>query len=147
MEEYRFETKAIHSGIKMDDSLSRAVPIYRTSAFLFKSTQHAADLYSMKEEGFVYTRLGNPTQEVLEKRLASLEGGKEALVFSTGTQAVFSSVINICESGDEIISGVNLYGGTYTLFKDILPQFKIKTRFVDPLDPANFEKEINEKTA
>ena len=73
MEEYRFETKAIHSGIKMDDSLSRAVPIYRTSAFLFKSTQHAADLYSMKEDGFVYTRLGNPTQEVLEKRLASLE--------------------------------------------------------------------------
>jgi O-acetylhomoserine (thiol)-lyase len=146
MSDYKFETKAIHSGNKTDSSLSRAVPVYRTSAFLFKSTDHAANLYAMKEEGFVYTRLGNPTQEVLEKRLASIEGGKESVVFSTGTQAVFSAIINICESGDEIVSGSNLYGGTITLFKDILPQFRINTRFVDPLDPSNFEKEINDKT-
>lgn len=147
MKKYKFETLALHAGQKVDtDTLSRAVPLYRTTSYLFKNTDHAANLYSLKEEGNIYTRIMNPTQDVLEKRVAALEGAPASLALSSGTSAVFNTVINICSSGDEIVSAKNLYGGTYTMFNDILPQFNIKCKFVDAGEPKNFINVINDKT-
>ncbi len=143
----KFETQALHAGHTVDqDTLSRAVPVYRTSSYVFKSTVHAANLFALKELGNIYTRLGNPTQNVLEQRVAALEGGAAALALSSGTSAVFYSIINICRQGDEIVSANNLYGGTFSQFDSILPQLGITTRMVDPSDPTNFEAAINEKT-
>ncbi len=143
----KFDTIALHGGHKVDtDTLSRAVPIYRTSSYLFKDTQHAANLFALKELGNIYTRLGNPTQAVLEERLAMLEGGAAALALSSGTSAIFYSLINICEQGDEVVSANSLYGGTYSQFDSILPQLGIKVRLVDPSNPNNFQAAINEKT-
>jgi len=143
----RFDTIAIHGGIKIDrDTLSRAVPLYRTTSYLFKSSEHAVKLFNLEEEGYIYTRIGNPTQEVLEKRVAMLEGGKGALALASGTSAIFYTAINICESGDEIISSDKLYGGTFTMFNDILPQFGIKVRFVNPNNPNEIKTQINKKT-
>lgn len=143
----KFETIALHAGHKPDqETLSRAVPIYRTTSYVFKNTEHAANLFSLKEAGNIYTRIMNPTQEVLEKRMAILENGAAALALSSGTSAIYYSIINICQSGDEIVSANNLYGGTYTMFHDILPQFNIKCNFVDPKNPSNFEKFINKNT-
>ncbi len=143
---YRFETKALHSGAVIDETCSRGVPVHRTSSYVFRDTKHAADLFSLNELGNIYTRLMNPTQDVLEARMADLEGGAGALALASGTSAIFYSVINICSAGDEIVSANNLYGGTFTMFNNILTNLGIKTRFVDPLEPENFEKEINEKT-
>lgn len=141
------ETLAVHAGHKVDqDTLSRAVPIYRTSAYMFKSTEHAANLFALKELGNIYTRLGNPTQEVLEQRMALLEGGAAALALSSGTSAIFYAIINICEQGDEIVAANNLYGGTISQFDAILPQFGIKVHMVDPSDPENFKAAITGKT-
>ncbi len=147
MSKKRLETLALHAGHTPDqDTLSRAVPVYRTSSYLFKSTQHAADLFGLKELGNIYTRLGNPTQAVLENRVAEMEGGAAALAVASGTAAIQYSIINICSAGDEFVTANNLYGGTYTMFHDILPQFNIKANFVDPTDPQNFENAITEKT-
>jgi O-acetylhomoserine (thiol)-lyase len=144
---YRFETLALHAGQKPDtDTLSRGVPVYRTSSYVFKSTKHAADLFGLREPGNIYTRLMNPTQEVLEKRVAALEGGAAALAHASGTAAIFNTVINICSTGEEIVSSNNLYGGTYTMFDCILPQFGIKAVFVDPRRPEQFAAAITEKT-
>ncbi|MCX6999928.1 MAG: aminotransferase class I/II-fold pyridoxal phosphate-dependent enzyme [Candidatus Sumerlaeota bacterium] len=143
----KFETLALHAGQEPDAvTLSRAVPVYRTSSYVFKSTEHAANLFGLKEPGNIYTRIGNPTQDVLEKRVAALEGGAAALALSSGTSAIFYSIINICTAGDEIVSANNLYGGTFTMFNNILPQFGIKTHFVDPLAPENFAKAITPRT-
>ncbi len=143
----QFETLAVHAGQPVDsDTLSRAVPVYRTTSYVFKSTEHAASLFALKELGNIYTRLQNPTHDVLEKRIAALEGGAAGLVLASGTAAVYYSIINLAEAGDEIVSANNLYGGTYTMFHDILPQFGIKVRLVDPSSPANFEQAINDKT-
>jgi len=145
--EYAFETRTLHAGQKPDsDTLSRSVPLYRTSSYVFRDTKHAADLFALKEAGNIYTRIMNPTQDILEKRMASLEGGAAALALASGTSAIFYSVINICSSGDDIVSANNLYGGTYTMFKSILPQFGIRTSFVDPSSPANFENAVSERT-
>ena len=145
--DYRFETLALHAGQKPDPTtLSRAVPIYRTSSYIFRDTKHAADLFALKEEGNIYTRIMNPTNEILEKRMTVLEGGKAALALSSGTAAIYYSIINICDEGQEVVSASNLYGGTYTMFDTILPQFGIKVHFVDPENPNDFEKYINEKT-
>lgn len=141
-----FETRALHAGQTVDQTMSRAVPIHRTSSYLFKSTEHAANLFGLKELGNIYTRLMNPTHDVLEKRMASLEGGAAAVAVASGTAAIFYSIINIAEAGDEIVSANNLYGGTFTMFHDILPQFKINVNFVDPREPENFERAITEKT-
>ncbi len=141
-----FETRALHAGQTVDETMSRAVPIHRTSSYLFKSTEHAANLFGLKELGNIYTRLMNPTHDVLEKRMASLEGGAAAVAVASGTAAIYYSIINIAEAGDEIVSANNLYGGTFTMFHDILPQFKINVNFVDPRDPKNFEKAITGKT-
>lgn len=143
---YKFETLALHAGSVIDETLSRGVPIHRTSSYVFKDTGHAADLFGLKELGNIYTRLMNPTHDVLEKRVAALENGAAALALSSGTSAIFYTVINVCGHGDEVVSADNLYGGTYTMFSNILPELGIKTRFVNPLEPENFEKEINDKT-
>jgi O-acetylhomoserine (thiol)-lyase len=143
----KFETIALHGGQTIDqDTLSRAVPVYRTSSYVFKSTEHAANLFALKELGNIYTRIGNPTQNVLEQRVAQLEGGATALALASGTSAIFYTIINICSQGDEIIAANNLYGGTYVQFDSILPQLGITVKFVDPEDPQNFARAINQKT-
>ena len=144
---YNLETLCVHAGQEPDPSTtSRGVPVYRTSSYVFKSTEHAANLFGLKELGNIYTRLMNPTHDILEKRIAALEGGAAALALSSGTSAVYYSIINICSAGEEIVSGSNLYGGTYTMFDSILPQFGIHVKFVNPLDPKNFQKAITDKT-
>jgi O-acetylhomoserine (thiol)-lyase len=143
----KLETACLHAGQEIDPTtLSRGVPIYRTSSYVFKDTAHAARLFALEELGNVYTRIMNPTQAVLEARVAQLEGGVAALALSSGTSAVFYTVANLCRAGDEVVSANNLYGGTYTQFNDILPQFGINVRFVDPHDPQNFTAAITDKT-
>lgn len=147
MKNFKFETLALHAGHTVDsDTLSRGVPVYRTSAYLFRDTEHAANLFALKEMGNIYTRLMNPTQDVLEKRVAALEGGGAALALSSGTSAIFYAIINICSQGDEVVAANNLYGGTYTQFTAILPQFGIKVCLVDPADPKNFAAAITDRT-
>jgi O-acetylhomoserine (thiol)-lyase len=148
MTKRRLETLAVHAGQETPDPATgaRAVPIYRTSSFVFKNTEHAANLFALKELGNIYSRLTNPTNAVLEERITQLEGGAASVVVSSGTSAIFYAIITIAEAGDEIVSANNLYGGTYTQFEAILPKLGIKTIFVDPHDPKNFEKAITEKT-
>lgn len=144
---YRFETLSVHAGQVPDPAtLSRGVPVYRTSSYVFKNTEHAANLFALKELGNIYTRLGGPTQAVLEERVTALEGGAASVAVASGTSAIHYTIINIAKNGDEIVSANNLYGGTYTMFDAILPQFGITTKFVDPKDPQNFEKAITPKT-
>ncbi len=143
----KFETICLHGGAGPDPvTLSRAVPVHRTSSYVFKSTEHAANLFGLRELGNIYTRLMNPTHDVLEKRVAELDGGAAALALASGTSAIFYSIINIARAGDEIVSANDLYGGTYTQFNDILPHLGIKVNFVDPADPANFARAITPKT-
>ena len=145
----KHETICLHGGQKPDPSTNAcAVPIYRTSSFVFDSTEHAANLFALKELGNIYTRLMNPTTDVLEKRVCLLEGAHEmaGLAFASGTSAIFNSIINLAESGDNIVSARNLYGGSYTMFNDILPKMGIDVSLVDSTDPANFEAAINDKT-
>lgn len=144
---YGFDTLAIHAGQTPDPStLSRAVPVHRTSSYVFKDTEHAANLFGLKELGNIYTRIMNPTTDVLEKRMAALEGGVGGLALASGSSAVFYSIINVIEHGYELLASRHLYGGTFTLFQDILPQFGIKTRFVDCGDAEAFANSINSKT-
>ena len=143
----RFETLAVHGGQYPDPTtLSRGVPVYRTSSYLFKSAEHAAKLFGLAEQGNVYGRLGNPTQAMLEERMSLLEGGVGALASASGTSAIFSTIVNLAKQGDEIVSANNLYGGTFTLFNDILPQFGITTRFVKPQDFDKMEAAVNGRT-
>jgi O-acetylhomoserine (thiol)-lyase len=144
----RLETLAVHAGQETPDPTTgaRAVPIYRTSSFVFKNTEHAANLFALKELGNIYSRLTNPTNAVLEERITQLEGGAASVVVSSGTSAIFYAIITLAQAGDEIVSANNLYGGTYTQFDAVLPKLGIKTIFVDPHDPKNFEKAITEKT-
>jgi O-acetylhomoserine (thiol)-lyase len=145
--EKKIETKFLHAGQVPDPTtLARAVPIHRTTSYVFKDTKHAANLFGLKELGNIYTRLMNPTTDVLEKRLAELDGGVGGLGLASGTCAIFYSIVNLAKQGDEIVSANDLYGGTYTQFNNILPDFGIKTNFVDPIDPDNFKKAITEKT-
>jgi O-acetylhomoserine (thiol)-lyase len=144
---YKFETQCLHAGQQPDPATTaRGVPVHRTSSYVFNSTEHAANLFALKEMGNIYTRIMNPTQDVLEQRIAALEGGAAALALASGTSAVYYSIINICQAGDEIVSATNLYGGTYTMFDGILPQFGIQVNFADARDPDNFTKAITEKT-
>ncbi|MCX6549180.1 MAG: aminotransferase class I/II-fold pyridoxal phosphate-dependent enzyme [Acidobacteria bacterium] len=144
---YRPETIALHGGQVPDPStLSRGVPIHRTSSYVFKNTQHAANLFALKELGNIYTRLMNPTTDVLEKRESQMEGGAASVALASGTASVFYAIITLAQGGDEIVSANNLYGGTYTQFDAILPTFGIKVNFVDPKDPENFQKAITPKT-
>ena len=144
---YHVDTLALHAGQTVDsDTLSRAVPIYQTSSYMFKDTDHAANLFALKEFGNIYTRLMNPTTDVLEKRLAAMEGGVGGLAFSSGMAAITSAILNICQSGQHIVSSNSLYGGTYTLFTQTLPKLGIEATLVDPKEPENFAKAINENT-
>jgi len=147
LDKYGFDTLAIHAGQDPDPcTLSRGIPVYRTSSYVFRDSKHAADLFSLKELGNIYTRIMNPTTDILEKRIAALEGGTAALALSSGTSAVFYAIINIMEAGDEFIASRNLYGGTYTMFNDVLPQFGIIVRFVDYTDIGQFRAALTEKT-
>ncbi len=146
-QDFKFETLCLHAGQQPDPTTTaRGVAVCRTSSYVFKSTEHAANLFALKELGNIYTRLMNPTQDILEQRVAALEGGAAALALASGTSGVYYAIINICSAGDEIVSANNLYGGTYTMFDCILPQFDIHVNLVDPREPQNFEKAINEKT-
>jgi O-acetylhomoserine (thiol)-lyase len=142
-----FETATIHSGQSVDPTtLSRGVTIARTSSFVFKSAEHAANLFALKEFGNIYSRLTNPTNAVLEDRVTALEGGAASVAAASGTAAIFNTVVTIARVGDEIVSASNLYGGTYTLFDSIFPDLGITTTFVDVKDPAAFERAITPKT-
>jgi len=143
---YRFETLALHAGQTPDATLSRGVPVYRTTSYVFKNTEHAANLFALKELGNIYTRLMNPTTDILEQRVSELEGGAASVALASGTSAIFYAIITLAQAGDEIVSANNLYGGTYTQFDAILPQLGIKTRFVDPKDAKNVDEAITAKT-
>jgi len=144
---YRIETLALHAGQEVDGTTgSRAVPIYQTSSYVFKDTDHAANLFALREFGNIYTRLMNPTTDVLEKRLAAMEGGVGGLAFSSGMAAITAGVLNICKAGQHFVASSSLYGGTYTLFSQTFPKLGIDVTFVDPSDPHNFAKAIKENT-
>jgi len=146
-EQYKFETIALHGGHEPDqETLSRGIPVYRTSSYVFRDVEHGANLFNLKEPGNIYTRIMNPTQGILENRIAMLEGGAGALALSSGTSAIYYTIINILKSGDELISAHNLYGGTHTMFKSILPQFGITTKFADYTKPEEFDRAVTEKT-
>ncbi|GIP35880.1 homocysteine synthase [Paenibacillus sp. J2TS4] len=141
------ETLAVHAGQEIDPTtMSRAVPLYQTTSYGFRDTDHAADLFALKEFGNIYTRLMNPTTDVFEKRVAALEGGVGALATASGQAAITYSILNIAGSGDEIVSASSLYGGTYNLFSTTLSKIGIDVKFVDPSDPENFRKAITSKT-
>ncbi|KRL67474.1 O-acetylhomoserine aminocarboxypropyltransferase/cysteine synthase family protein [Companilactobacillus versmoldensis] len=143
---YKFETLQLHAGQTVDETGSRAVPIYQTTSYVFKDPQQAADRFALKDPGNIYTRLTNPTTAVFEQRIAELEGGTSGVALSTGAAAITSTIENIAGEGDEIVSASTLYGGTYNLFNVTLPKLGIKTHFVNSDDPENFEKEINDHT-
>jgi O-acetylhomoserine (thiol)-lyase len=142
-----FDTLQVHAGQEPDPTTgSRAVPIYQTSSYVFNDADHAANLFALKESGNIYTRIGNPTTDVFEKRIAALEGGVGALAVASGSSAITYAILNIANCGDEIISASTLYGGTYNLFACVLPRLGIKVNFVNPDNPQNFRSAINEKT-
>jgi O-acetylhomoserine (thiol)-lyase len=147
MTELRAETIALHGGQSPDPTTkSRAVPIYQTTSYVFDDTQHAADLFALKVPGNIYTRIMNPTWDVLEQRVAALEGGIGAVALASGQAAVTYSILNICRAGDNIVSVSTLYGGTYNLFAHTLPQFGIEVRFADPERPEEVARLADGKT-
>lgn len=146
-EKFKFDTLVLHGGQRPDPTTgSRAVPLYQTTSYVFDDTTHAEKLFSLEEEGNIYTRIGNPTVGVFEKRVALLENGVAAVATSSGMAGIYMAILNIVGSGDEIVSATNLYGGTYNLFSITLPRYGIKVRFVDASDPQNVKKAINDKT-
>ncbi len=144
---YSFDTLALHAGQVPDSATgSRAVPIYQTSSYVFKSSEHAAKLFALEESGNIYTRIMNPTTDVLEKRMAELDGGVGALAVASGQAAISYAVLNIASAGQNIVSTSYLYGGTYNLFHYTLPKLGIEVKFVDSSDPENFRKAIDANT-
>lgn len=141
--QFGFATRQLHAGYSPDPTTgSSAVPLYQTTSYQFKSTEHAANLFALKELGYIYTRLMNPTTEVLEQRIASLEGGIAGLAASSGHAAQALAIFTLCTAGDHIVSSSRLYGGTFNQFKYTLPKLGISVTLVDPTDPKNFEKAI-----
>ena len=144
---YKLETNALHAGHDIKNtSGTRAVPIYQTSSYVFNDSDHAANLFSLAEPGFIYTRLNNPTNDILEQRLAALEGGVAAVATASGQSAVATTLLVMLKSGDHIVASNSLYGGTYNLLKVTLPRLGINTTFVDPDDVNNFEKAVKSNT-
>lgn len=142
-----FETLAVHAGQKADPATgSRAVPIYQTTSYVFRDSDHAANLFALQEAGNIYTRIMNPTNDVLEQRVAALENGVGALATASGQAAEFLAIANLAGAGDNIVSANSLYGGTYNLFKATLSRFGIDVSFVDPEDPQNFRRAITPRT-
>ncbi|MBK8462805.1 MAG: O-acetylhomoserine aminocarboxypropyltransferase/cysteine synthase [Nigerium sp.] len=148
MSDYRFETLAVHAGQEQADPATnaRAVPIYQTTSYVFDDTQHAADLFALRTSGNIYTRIMNPTQDVLEKRVTALEGGLASLATASGAAAITYAVLTLAGAGDNIVASSKLYGGTYALFAHTLPQFGVETRFVDPDDPSALAGVVDERT-
>ena len=141
------ETLVLHEGYRHDPSTNAvAVPIYQTTSYQFNSTEHAANLFSLSEFGNIYTRIMNPTVDVLEKRIAALEGGVAALAVGSGQAASAFSLQNVARAGDNIVASTDLYGGTVNLFKNTLRDQGIEVRFADPIDPSNFEKLTDDRT-
>jgi O-acetylhomoserine (thiol)-lyase len=144
---YRFETLSVHGGLQADPLTgARAVPIYQNNAYQFKNTEHAANLFGLKEPGYIYTRIHNPTVTVFEDRVALLEGGIGALATASGMSAIMLTILNVAQAGDEIVAASTLYGGTYNLFAVTFPKYGINVKFVDPVDPENFREAITDKT-
>ena len=144
---YHFDTLQVHAGQVPDPTTGAcAVPIYQTTSFVFKNFEQAKAISSVEEFGFDYTRITNPTNEVLENRIAILEGGSGALTVASGSAATAYAVLNITHAGDEIVAAKTLYGGSFNLFQNTLPKHGVRTHFVDPVDPENFRNAINEKT-
>jgi len=139
-------SKLLHAGYSPDSTGARAVPIYQTTSYVFKSTEHAANLFALKEFGNIYTRLMNPTTDVLEQRLAALHGGTAAVATSSGHAAMFYSILNITDLGDNIVSSSNLYGGTYNLFKNTFKKLGREVKLIDSSNPENYLKAADEKT-
>ena len=143
----KIETIAVHGGYTPEATTKAvAVPIYQTTSYAFDNTQHGADLFDLKVQGNIYTRIMNPTQDVLEKRVAEMEGGIAGLALASGQAAITYSIMTLAEAGDNIVSASTLYGGTYNLFAHTLPQFGIGARFADYREPDAFEKLIDDKT-
>ena len=141
------QTLALHAGHNTTKTEgTRAVPIYQTTSYVFDDTDHAANLFSLAEPGYIYTRLNNPTADILEQRLASLEGGIAAVATSSGSAALATTLLTLLKTGDHIVASNSLYGGTYNLLNVTLPRYGITTTFVDPDDPDNFSEAINDKT-
>ncbi|NEW80069.1 MAG: O-acetylhomoserine aminocarboxypropyltransferase/cysteine synthase [Gelidibacter sp.] len=147
MSTQKFSTQALHAGHDVTKNAgTRAVPIYQTTSYVFHNSEHAANLFGLAEAGFIYTRLNNPTNDILEQRLAALEGGIGAVVTASGTAAIATALLVLLKAGDHIVASNSLYGGTYNLFKVTLPRLGITTTFVDPSNPENFTKASNENT-
>tara|TARA_R110002020_G_scaffold296658_1_gene512394 strand:- start:204320 stop:205612 length:1293 start_codon:yes stop_codon:yes gene_type:complete len=143
----QFSTQALHAGhdTKVHGG-TRAVPIYQTTSYVFNNSDHAANLFNLSEPGFIYTRLNNPTNDILEQRLAALEGGIAAVVTASGTAAINTTLLTLLKSGDHIVASSSLYGGTYNLLSVTLPRFGITTTFVDPAEASNFQEAVQENT-
>ncbi|MBT4904905.1 MAG: O-acetylhomoserine aminocarboxypropyltransferase/cysteine synthase [Flavobacteriaceae bacterium] len=147
MENLNFKTKSLHTGHDVNNTQgTRAVPIYQSTAYVFNDSDQAANLFSLAEPGYIYTRLNNPTNDVLEQRLAALEGGIAAVSTASGTAAISTALMVLLKSGDHIVASSSLYGGTYNLLSVTLPRLGITTTFVDPSDPANFEAAVQDNT-
>jgi O-acetylhomoserine (thiol)-lyase len=147
MGDFNFNTKTLHAGHEVDKTQgTRAVPIYQSTAYVFDSAEHAANLFSLAEPGYIYTRLNNPTNDVLEQRLAALEGGIAAVSTASGTSAIATALMVLLKAGDHIVASNSLYGGTYNLLSVTLPRLGITTTFVDPDNPANFEAAVQDNT-
>ncbi|PKP29006.1 MAG: O-acetylhomoserine aminocarboxypropyltransferase [Bacteroidetes bacterium HGW-Bacteroidetes-18] len=147
MSTQKFSTQALHAGHDVTKNAgTRAVPIYQTTSYVFHNSEHAANLFGLAEAGFIYTRLNNPTNDILEQRLAALEGGIGAVVTASGTAAIATALLVLLKAGDHIVASNSLYGGTYNLFKVTLPRLGITTTFVDPSNPENFTKATQENT-
>src|SRR5699024_5556528 len=144
---YDLETLALHGGQAPDPTTgSRAVPIYQTTSYVFHNSDHAEQLFALDEPGNIYSRIGNPTVDIFEKRMALLEDGVAAVATASGMSAITLSILNVASAGDEIVAAMNLYGGTYNLFAITLPRYGINVKFVDPSDPNNFKEAITDKT-
>ena len=142
-----FSTLQVHGGQKPDSATgSRAVPIYQTTSYCFESVEHGADLFALKTDGHIYSRISNPTVAVFEERMALLEGGVGAVAFASGMGAINAAILNIVQAGDEIVAAPTIYGGTFNLLSNMLPKLGIKTHFVNPDDPESFRAAINDKT-
>ncbi|SNR75218.1 O-acetylhomoserine aminocarboxypropyltransferase/cysteine synthase family protein [Lutibacter flavus] len=147
MSTQKLSTQALHAGHDTTKTAgTRAVPIYQTSSYVFNDTEHAANLFSLKELGFIYTRLNNPTNDILQQRLAAIEGGIGAVVFASGTSAISTGLLTLLKAGDHIVASSSLYGGTFTLLNVTLPRLGITTTFVDASNPENFKKAVKDNT-
>ena len=147
MSTQKFATNALHAGHDVSSNKgTRAVPIYQSTSYVFNDADHAANLFNLSETGFIYTRINNPTNDILEQRLAALEGGIAAVVTASGTSAINTTLLTLLKSGDHIVASNSLYGGTYNLLNVTLPRFGITTTFVDPSDPNNFKEAVQENT-